>query len=144
VYVKGKFNLDADALSRIEESPFSELYTGEDEEEAAEPVALNVVGTVSRPMLTKPMLSKVLRAYKANKNTRKNFENPEDGRFEKSIDGLLYAVETGQRKMVMPQGKLQEAVMHGAHEALVLGHLGFNKAFELLRQGVICRKYIAS
>jgi hypothetical protein len=27
------------------------------------------------------MLSEVLRAYKADKNTRKDFENPEDGKF---------------------------------------------------------------
>jgi hypothetical protein len=96
VYVQGKFNVVvADAMSRIYESPSSELYTGEKEEEAAEVVALNVVGTVSRPMLTKYMLSEVLRAYKADKNTRKDFENPEDGRFEKSANGLLYAVDNG-------------------------------------------------
>jgi hypothetical protein len=88
VYVQGKFNVVADALSRINTSPSSELYTGEDEEEAAETVAVNVVGTVSRPMLTKSMLSEVLRDYKEDKNTMKDFENPEEGRFEKSVDGL--------------------------------------------------------
>jgi hypothetical protein len=87
VYVQGKFNVVADVLSRINTSPLSELYTGEDVEEAAEAVALNVVGTVSRPMLTNSMLSEVLRAYKADKDTRKDFENPEDGRFEKSAKG---------------------------------------------------------
>jgi hypothetical protein len=61
VYVPGKFNVVADALSRINESPSSELYAGEYEEEAAEAVALNAVGTVSRPMLTTSMLSEVLR-----------------------------------------------------------------------------------
>jgi hypothetical protein len=83
VYVQGKFDVVADTLSRINESPSSELYTGEDEEEAAEAVAVNVVGSVSRPMLTKYMLSEVLRAYKADKDTRKDFENPEEGRLEK-------------------------------------------------------------
>jgi hypothetical protein len=82
-YVQVKFNVVADALSRINESPSSELYSGEDEEEAAGAVALNVVGTVSRSMITKSMFSEVLRAYKAEKNTRKDFENPEEGRFEK-------------------------------------------------------------
>jgi RNase H-like domain found in reverse transcriptase len=33
VYVQGKFNVVADALSRISKSPSSALYTGEDEEE---------------------------------------------------------------------------------------------------------------
>jgi hypothetical protein len=124
VYVQGKFYVVADALSRINTSPSSELYT------------LNVVGTVSRPMLTKSMLSEVLRAYKADRNTRKDFENPEEGRFEKSEDGLLYAVDNGQQRLVVPQGKLRKALMHGAHDALVSGHLGFNKAYERLRQGV--------
>jgi RNase H-like domain found in reverse transcriptase/Integrase zinc binding domain len=134
--VQGKFNVVADALSRISESTTSELYTGEDEEEISEEVAVNVVGTVSRPMLNKSMVSELLRAYKTDKNTRKNFENPEDGGFEKSVVGLLYAVDNGQRKLVVPQGKLRQALMHGAYDALVSGHLGFNKAYERLRQGV--------
>jgi hypothetical protein len=137
VYVQGKFNVVADALSRINTSPSSELYTGEDEEKAALAVALNVVGSVSRPMLTKAMLSEVLRAYKADKNTRKDLENPEEGRFEKSADGLLYAVENGERMLVVPQGKLRQALMHGAHDALVSGHLGSNKAYERLGQCVV-------
>jgi Integrase zinc binding domain len=37
---------------------------------------------------------------------------------------------------VVPQGKLRQALMHGAHDALVLEHLGFNKSYERLRQGV--------
>jgi Integrase zinc binding domain len=37
---------------------------------------------------------------------------------------------------VVPQGKPRKALMHGAHDALVAGHLGFNKAYERLRQGV--------
>jgi hypothetical protein len=54
LYVQGKFNVVAYALSRINESPLSELYIGEDEEEAAEAVALSVVGTVSRPFSLSP------------------------------------------------------------------------------------------
>jgi hypothetical protein len=50
--------------------------------EAAEAVAVNVVETVSRPMITKSMLSEMVMTYTADKNTRKDFENPEDGRFE--------------------------------------------------------------
>jgi Integrase zinc binding domain len=37
--------------------------------------------------------------------------------------------------LVVPQGKLRQALMHGAHDALVAGHLGFNKAYERLRHG---------
>jgi Integrase zinc binding domain len=36
----------------------------------------------------------------------------------------------------VPQGKLRQALMHGAHDALVAGHLGFNMPYERLRQGV--------
>jgi RNase H-like domain found in reverse transcriptase len=71
VYVQGKFNFVADALSRISESPSSELYTGEDEEEISEAVAVHVVGTVSRPMLSKSMVAELLRTYKADKISRK-------------------------------------------------------------------------
>jgi hypothetical protein len=56
-------------------------------------VALNVVGTVRRPMLSKSMVSDLLRAYMADKAISKEFENPEVGRFEKSLDGILYAGE---------------------------------------------------
>jgi Integrase zinc binding domain len=48
----------------------------------------------------------------------------------------LYEADYGQRKLAVPQGKLRQALMHGAHDALVSGHLGFNKAYERLRQGV--------
>ena len=136
VYVQGKFNVVADALSRINESSSTELYMGSEVDEDSEVAALNVVGTVSRPMLSKTMVSELQRAYKADKETRKDFESPEEGRFEKSLDGLLYAVENGKRRLVVPQGKLRQALMHGAHDALVAGHLGFNKAYERLRQGV--------
>jgi hypothetical protein len=91
-------------------------------------VALNVVGTASMPMLSKSMVPDLLRTYKADKAIRKDFENPEEGRFEKSLDGILYAVENRNTRLVVPQGKLRQALMHGAHDALVVGHLGFNKA----------------
>jgi hypothetical protein len=81
-------------------------------------------------------VSELLRAYKADKATSKEFENPEVGRFEKSLDGILYAVENGKKRIVVPQGKLRKALMHGAHDALVSGHLGFNKAYQRLRQDV--------
>jgi hypothetical protein len=35
----------------------------------------------------------------------------------------------------VPQGKIRQALMHGAHDALVAGHLGFNKAYEHLTAG---------
>jgi hypothetical protein len=61
-------------MSRVNESPSSELFTVEDEKEVSEAVAVNVVGTVSRPMLSTYMVLELLRGYKAEKNTRKDFE----------------------------------------------------------------------
>jgi hypothetical protein len=40
VYVQGKFNVVADAFSRINQSPYSELYTLEDEEEISDRLAV--------------------------------------------------------------------------------------------------------
>jgi hypothetical protein len=59
--VQVKFNVVADALSWIKESPSTELYMGSEEDEDSEVVALNVVGTVSRAMLSKSMVSDLLR-----------------------------------------------------------------------------------
>jgi hypothetical protein len=117
VNVQGKFNFVADALSRINESPSTALYMGSEDDEDSDVVALNAVGTVSGPMLSKSMVSDLLRAYKADKDISKGFKNSEVGRFEKSLDGILYAVENGQKRLVVPQGKLRQALMHGAHDA---------------------------
>jgi hypothetical protein len=73
VYVQGKFNVVADALSRIKDSPSTELYMGSEDDDESELVALSVVGTVSRPILSKYMVSDLLRAYKADKVSRKDF-----------------------------------------------------------------------
>jgi hypothetical protein len=89
VYVQGKFKVVADALSRINESPSTALYVGNKEDEDSDVVELNVVGTVSRPMLSNSMVSDLLRAYKADKAITNDFKNPEVGRFEKSLDGIF-------------------------------------------------------
>jgi hypothetical protein len=57
-------------------------------------------------------------------------------RFEKSLDMIFYAVENGKKRLVLPQGKLRQALLYGAHDALVAGHLCFKKAYEHLRRGV--------
>jgi hypothetical protein len=96
--VQGKFNFVADPLPRINMSSSTELDIGSEEDENSDLVALNVVGTVRRPMLSKSMVPNLLREYKADKEIRKYFENPEVGRFEKSLYGLLYSVKNGKRR----------------------------------------------
>jgi RNase H-like domain found in reverse transcriptase len=87
--VQGKFNAVADALSKINESPSRALYVGSEYDEDSEVVALNVMGTVSRPMLSKSMVLDFITAYMADKAISKDFENPEVGWFEKSLDGIF-------------------------------------------------------
>jgi hypothetical protein len=48
-------------------------YVGSEDDEDSDVVALNVVGTVSRPMLSKSMVSDLLRAYMAEKAICKDF-----------------------------------------------------------------------
>jgi hypothetical protein len=134
-YVQGKYNVVADALSRMADAPVSVLYTGEDEEDEARLVAVNVLGTVSRPMLTRNMMKDLKQAYEEDTSTLKEFREPSEGITEKTEDGLLYVLENGTRKLLVPQGKLRQALMHEAHDSIVSGHLGFNKAYERLRQG---------
>jgi hypothetical protein len=59
-----------------------------EEDEDSYLVAFNVMRMVSRPMLSKSMVSGLQRAYKLDKSIRKDFENPEEGRFEKSLEGF--------------------------------------------------------
>jgi hypothetical protein len=102
LYVQGKFNAVADELSRINESPSTELYMGSEEDADSDVASLNVVGTVRRSILGKSMVSCLLRTYRADKAIRKDFKNPEVSRFEKSLDGILYAAENGQKMLVVP------------------------------------------
>jgi hypothetical protein len=83
VYVQGKLNVVADALSRINESTSTALYMRSEDDEDSDVVALNVVGTVSRPMRSNYMVSDLLWAYRADGAIRKEFESPDVGRFEK-------------------------------------------------------------
>jgi hypothetical protein len=69
VYVQGKFNVVADELSRIKDSPSTKLYMWSEENEDSDEVEFNVVGTVSRPMLSKSMVSYLIMACKADKAT---------------------------------------------------------------------------
>jgi Integrase zinc binding domain len=106
------------------------------EEENAGVVELNVVGTVSRPMRSKFMGLDLPRAFTADNETIIYFENQEVGLNQKSLEGFWYAVENEQWRFVVPQSKLRQSLIHRAHDALVAGYLAFNKAYELLGQGV--------
>jgi hypothetical protein len=71
LYVLGKINFFADELSRINQSPSTEIYTGSEEDEESDVLALNVVA-VGMTMVSKSMVSALLRAYKADKAFERN------------------------------------------------------------------------
>jgi hypothetical protein len=83
--VQRKFNVVADAVSRVNESLSTEIYIGSEECEDSD--------VLSRPMPSTSMVSKLLSTYKEDKEVRKELKNPEVRRFEKSLDGILYAVK---------------------------------------------------
>jgi Integrase zinc binding domain len=47
--------------------------------------------------------------------------------FAKTADGLLYDAE---RRLCIPNGQLRMVLMHDAHDAIVKGHLGFEKCYQ--------------
>ena len=64
LYVQGKLNVIVDALFRINKLLLTELCMRSEDDEDSDLVALNVVGTVSRPMLSKYMMLDLLSANK--------------------------------------------------------------------------------
>jgi Integrase zinc binding domain len=52
--------------------------------------------------------------------------------FMKNADGLLYDAE---RRLCVPNGRLRMVLMHDAHDAIVKGHLGFDKCYQDLSRG---------
>ena len=135
-YVKGKYNVVADALSRVvvgEER--QELYTGEQNEEDV--LNVNTMGTISRPIVTPKLIKEFVQAYESDESLAQLYAEPPEGQYEKNEDGLLMDISSEGRKLVVPQGKLRQTIMHDAHDSIVSGHLGFNKAIERIRQSFI-------
>jgi hypothetical protein len=73
--VQRKFNVVADAVSRVNESLSTEMYFGSEECEDSD--------VLSRPMPSTSMVSELLSTYKEDKEVRKELKNPEVRRFEK-------------------------------------------------------------
>jgi Integrase zinc binding domain len=59
------------------------------------------------------------------------YENPGE-QFTKSDDGLL---DDAERRLCVPNGRLRILLMHDAHDAIVKGHLGFDKCYQDLSRG---------
>jgi RNase H-like domain found in reverse transcriptase len=96
-YVGGKYNLVADAMSRMHASTTNSLYTGEDGEDqkkgAAEVANVNAVRvnvvSVGRVQVDSAVVKALREDYTKDSIYSTVYENPGE-QFTKSADGLLY------------------------------------------------------
>jgi hypothetical protein len=110
-YVRGKYNLLADALSQMHDSTSKSLYTGEDGENRKQSVAeianvsvasVNVLS--SGEVQVDPAVVKELReAYENDPFYSKIYDDPGE-QFTKNADGLLYDAE---RRLCVRNGRLR-------------------------------------
>jgi hypothetical protein len=129
--VRGKYNLVADTLSRMHASTTSSLYTGEDGEDrmkgAAEVANVNAVRvnvlSVGQVQVDSALVKALREDYTKDSIYSTVYENPGE-QFTKSADGLLYDAE---RRICVPNGRSRMVLMHDAHDAIVKGHLVFEK-----------------
>jgi hypothetical protein len=77
--VQGTCKVVAGALSRMAETPTTWYTQGEDVEDGIDGVAVQVFGTVSRPMLTRAMIEELTIAYRNDKTTKDCFSDVEGG-----------------------------------------------------------------
>jgi Integrase zinc binding domain len=110
------------------------LYTGEDGEDRkkAAAVVANVsavrvnVLSVCQAQVDSAVVKALREAYSKDSIYSTVHENPGE-QFTKSADGLLYNAE---RRLCVPNGRLRMVLMHDAHDAIVKGHLGFEKCYQ--------------
>jgi hypothetical protein len=133
-YARGKYNLVADALSRMHASTTKSLYTGEDGEDrmngAAEVANVNAVRvnilSVGQVQVDSAAVKALREDYTKDSIYSTVYENPGE-QFTKSADGFLYNAE---RRLCVPNGRLRMVLMHDAHDASVKRHLGFEKCYQ--------------
>jgi hypothetical protein len=81
-----------------------------------------------------PAVVKELReAYENDPFYSKMYDDPGE-QFTKNDDGLLYDAE---RRLCVPNGRLRMVLMHDGHDAIVKGHLGFDKCYQDLSRGFL-------
>jgi hypothetical protein len=130
-YLKGKWNLVADALSRRADLYQPDLYTGEDEDELSVPVmALNAM-SASTVALDKTCVQELLSDYAQDAELAEIWSTP-TAPYSKTEQGLLY--KDNGTKLCVPQGKLRLVILHDAHDSISAGHLGIDKTVEHMQR----------
>ena len=135
-YLRGKWNLVADALSRRADLyRDTSLYTGEDDDVCAPVMSLNAM-KAHGVALDEKLLRELLGDYDKDGEFQV-LKEKERSKLVKTDQGLwFYKSEDlpGLMQMYVPEGSLRLTLMHDTHDAVAAGHLGIDKTYEHLRR----------
>jgi hypothetical protein len=128
--VKGNYNLVADALSRMYDRTSTKLYDGVDGSRSSKTAAehanvkllsVNVLN-VGDIQMDKAVIEELQRDYRKDETYKEVYAEP--GEQLVKTEGLLYEAK---RNLCFPDGGLRSVLIHDAHDAIVKGHVGFDK-----------------
>jgi hypothetical protein len=123
-YIRGKWNILADALSRrLDRRP--QLFAGEESDDPALQLSAMTASTIR---LHEKVLEDLVKDYLADPELREEYVLPDDLRKQ---DGLLY---NHLGKMMVPDGMLRMVLMHDYHDAAISSQLGLDKSLSNLQK----------
>jgi RNase H-like domain found in reverse transcriptase/Integrase zinc binding domain len=135
-YMKGKYNLVADTLSRMYVSNSTKLYDGDDgirsSKTAAEHanvkfLSVNVLN-IGDVKVDKSVIAELQRDYGKDETYKEVYAEP--GEQLVKTGGLLY---DAKGTLCVPDGRLRSVPMHDAYDAIVNGHVRFDKCLQDLQ-----------
>ncbi len=139
-YIKGKENVVADALSRLQINHISTIVIDEDLEELS--------NDYMKDSYFKDIWTSLINnsTNEKERKKRKVYER----RF-KIDEGKLYWIDKEEIKLCLPKGTLRTKVLHTHHESLVGGHQGVIRTYDALskkfyfpRMRKIVEKYVTT